>query len=237
MLTAILLCLLPAARGGGSLPPPNTDLNTAVAESLSKAAQDKDPSAYPLTHEVLLDILGHRYKYYKDARVAAFEYIRATNRREAIPLLKEVARIRTQDDDSFKTVLDAWAVKEALSSLLSLGSPDTATLSREQVFAHPLVQITAIDNLKDLEFWRATPDVERMLCSTATDEDHHVELASAAEFLEASPEASRAICPCIDKISTALGDKFYAPLQEAPSVFYRRLGDFITALGGRLNCK
>jgi hypothetical protein len=235
MLTPILGSLLLVALGGGIHA--SQGLTVATYQRLSRAAVHHDASAYPLAHDVLLDIADRRYTYYRDARVAAFEYIRAMKTKKAMPLIKEIAKIPTTDEDSLKNVLDAWAVREALDTLLSLGSKETAELSRHQLFGHPFVQLMAIQNLEELEYWDATPDVERMLCSTPPDGDHHVELKAAGEFLEASPDTSHAICACLDKISIALGDKFYAPIKKTASPFYRPLGDAVAALGARLNCK
>jgi hypothetical protein len=230
----LAICLLLATMTGGT--DSREELNTKVAYKLWKATQERDPSAYPLVHEVLLDMTEQHYEYLRDVRLNAFDYIAATGDSRVLPLLKEIAKLPSASDDSVEAILDAYAISGALKALVSFRSEDAASINRRHVFGHPLVQTAAIDNLKHLRVWEATSDVEEMFCSTPPVGGNHVRLAAAAEFLDASPETSGAICPCIDATRNAFKEKIDAPLEGEGTIIYEQLGKSMTALTARLGC-
>jgi hypothetical protein len=177
-----------------------------------------------------------RYEYLRDVRLNAFDYIEATGETRVLPLLKEIAKLSSADEDTLEGVLDAYAIRGALNALFNFGSDDAAALSRRHVFGHPLVQLTAIRNLTKLAAWEATPEVEEVFCSTPPVGDNHVELARAAEFLEASPETSSAICPCIDEIGAAFRKEIEVSGTDPLYDFFRELDESMKAITARLGC-
>jgi len=234
MRSLIAICLLLVTMTGGT--DSREELNTKVAYKLWKATQERDASAYPLVREVLLDMAQQRYQYLRDVRLNAFDYIKATHDSRVLPLLKEIAKLPSADENTLEGVLDAYAIMGALSALVTFGADEAAELSRRHVFSHPLVQVTAIRNLTHLAVWEATPDVEQVFCSTPRVSANDVELAQAAKFLEASPETSLSICPCIDATRSAFKEMIGAPLEGEGTIFSEQLGKSLTALTARLGC-
>jgi hypothetical protein len=228
------LCLLVAFVAGGAKLP--DELNARTVERLLKAKDQKDTSAYPLAQKVLLDMAGQHYRYLREARVAAFEYVRGTTDTRALPLVQEIAKLPSTYGDSPGDILDAYAIREALKTLFILGCEDTAELSRRHIFSDPLVGLMAINNLTQLEDWQSTTAIEQLFCSMAPVAANHVQLAEAAKFLELSPETSRSICTCMDKVEVAFKDRIGVSLKEAGSVFYDQLGNSIAVLRSRLEC-
>jgi hypothetical protein len=212
------------------------ELNTKVAYKLWKATQERDASAYPLVREVLLDMAEQRYEYLRDVRLNAFDYIKATGDSRVLPSLKEIAKLPSADENTLEGVLDAYAISGALGALVDFGSDDAAELSRRHVFSHPFVQITALRNLKDLKVWEATQEIEELFCSTPAVGDNHVELSLAAAFLEASPETTSTICPCMKEVSTAFKEKIEAPLVGSGTITYENLGKALKSLELSLDC-
>lgn len=167
-----------------------------MGRKLLEGLQGEESSLQPCVEIVLDDILSSEYRFSKDTRVSALQYINIKRLTNFSPSLVQIANLNRAHTEEWKTTLDWISVRQALATLRDFGHVDAASLSEQWLKQDTWIRPAAIRNLQLLGDWKSTDKIAEILCDISLDVEADVELAAAAEFLRESPMTSEAICPC-----------------------------------------
>lgn len=216
-----------------------------TSEKLARAIAEGDRSrALDLVRPVLEDEVDERYQFDYEARWNADNAIRDFRLIEAIPLLRKVASLSysapvavgADAETSRRDLLKILAIKSALANLTLLEDSQALVLSRIHV-ASPVISSTAIRNLKQLQDWKSTEQIRRLLATREPTREAFLDLSAALDFLVSSPQSQSQDCGILRRLIASYGACF--GMETRPPGF-AGCEDFVRAANafeGRFRCQ
>jgi hypothetical protein len=204
----------------------------SVRAALARAIAERNPAASSVVAKVLMDILQRTYKYGSDTRISAFQAVADLELRSLVDTVRAVAVLTIGPERGYKQTWDLIAVQGALNALTTLRDPEAVSLNRRRVESDPWLQSTAISNLATLADWASTGDVAHVLRCTKADEENLFVVATAAQFLDESPNTDREVCERLHQLERRYPDCMKAP----DSLVCSSLGKYVKSLEARLRC-
>jgi hypothetical protein len=204
--TALLLCSFVARCAV-----PLRDCDKAVPGRLVSAWEQKSRSSIALVGLVLEDSLNHTYCYDLSARDDAFDLVRDLEAVELAPMLRKVAAMEYKEDRDFQQTWDLVSIRRALIVLTQFRDSEAVRLNRSRLDSDSWLQSVAINNLAELQFWEATPEIVDLFNNIELKDEHRRVIVEAEDFLVQSSQPLPDVCSRLRAVAVAFGQCFSKP--------------------------